>query len=345
MKKNLVMLFLAFCVIAGCDKTSDKQGDSSVFEIVKVYERGPLTVNVKVDKSVINIAQTINLELQASLQQGYEIQMPQVAEELKDFGIVDWQNLGSRLGNDNNIITACRYRLEPFISGKFDLPSFKFAFFKTDDSEQIRHHLETEPIAVEVTSLIGEDRANLVIEDIEDVVQMSEKPSYWLLWVIGVLILLLSGWAWFKARQKKLRKLIRIFKPAHEIAYARLRALEKENLIAAGKVKEFYERISDILRRYIEDRFQLRAPERTTEEFLVELSGSNQLSSSDKYDLRQFLEHCDLVKFAKFNPAAEQIQKTFELVEKFIEKTKSDEHKIDITRNFEVQEHLTAGKM
>ena len=58
---------------------------------------------------------------------------------------------------------------------------------------------------------------------------------------------------------------------AHEMAYARLRALVAEKLVEQGRIKEFYERISGILRHYIEDRFDLHAPERTTEEFLAEL--------------------------------------------------------------------------
>ena len=78
-------------------------------------------------------------------------------------------------------------------------------------------------------------------------------------------------------------------------------------------------------------RFSLRAPERTTEEFLYELANTNVLPESDKESLAQFLQHCDLVKFAKHEPTTEQIQETFDLVKAFIEKTKSDERKVDVT--------------
>jgi hypothetical protein len=118
-----------------------------------------------------------------------------------------------------------------------------------------------------------------------------------------------------------------------------LKALVEENLVEAGKIKEFYERISSILRHYIEHRFDLRAPERTTEEFLAELKYTEVLSVSDKESLEEFLTHCDLVKFAKHSPATEQIQQTFDLVKDFIEKTKSDESRIDVTDN--LQENKT----
>jgi hypothetical protein len=136
---------------------------------------------------------------------------------------------------------------------------------------------------------------------------------------------------WLLLYKRRVKKLIRIFKPAHEIAYARLRSLVALNLVEAGRLKEFYESISSILRHYIEDRFNLHAPERTTEEFLVELQSTNVLAPSDKEVLGEFLTHCDLVKFAKHDPTAEQIQRTFDLVKDFIERTKSDTHNVDVT--------------
>ena len=98
------------------------------------------------------------------------------------------------------------------------------------------------------------------------------------------------------------------------------------------------ERISDILRHYIEHRFDLRAPERTTEEFLIELQYTDALSESDKGDLGEFLTHCDMVKFAKYSPTTEQIQQTFDLVKSFIEKTKSDETRVDVTDALEARQ-------
>ncbi|UCD51176.1 MAG: hypothetical protein JSW27_00820, partial [Phycisphaerales bacterium] len=191
--------------------------------------------------------------------------------------------------------------------------------------------------------LLGEDRAGLVIEDIEDVVAMPRKASLWWLWVLLVLVAIAGAFAgWWFVHKKRVQALVRIFKPAHELAYARLRVLVAENLVEAGRIKEFYERISGILRHYIEDRFDLRAPERTTEEFLVELQRTDVLAASDKEVLGEFLMHCDLVKFAKHDPTTEQIQRTFDLVKDFIERTKSDERQIDVTDRVDAETASTA---
>jgi hypothetical protein len=236
-----------------------------------------------------------------------------------------------------------QYRLEPFLSGTYPIPAFTFEFYDTNSPEDKKYELTTEPIEIEVTSLLGEERAELKIYDIEDVLEMPRQKSFVWVWVLGVIVVAATAGMWLYLRGKQVKELIRIFKPAHELAYERLRALVKEDLVSAGKIKEFYERISNILRHYIEHRFSLRAPERTTEEFLAELANTEVLPACEKERLGEFLKHCDLVKFAKHNPTTEQIQETFDLVKDFIEETKSNERKVDVTEMVESEETVKIG--
>ena len=343
--KVLVLLAFMLVIITGCDKSTDKKDDKTSFEIDKKFERGPLTAHIKIDKSKITIADTLLLEIQAAIEPGYDVNMPNVNKVLENFGIIDWKNLGDKLDENNNVVSTYQYRLEPFLSGTFPIPAFKFEFYDVNNPGEKHYELETEPIDIEVASLLGEQRANLKISDIEGVVNMPEKASYlwvWLLSAVAIIAVAVSVIVYLK--RKHVQELVRIFKPAHEIAYERLRILVSKNLIEDGKIKEFYEGISDILRHYIEHRFDLRAPERTTEEFLYEIQYTNVLSKSDKASLGEFLTHCDMVKFAKFNPTQEQIQTTFDLVKGFIEKTKSEEKQIDVTGT-ETEETVEIGSV
>lgn len=345
--KKLFMLYaLTACALmlacAGCEKDAETKAERTEFEIDKSYERGPLTVHIRLDKDKITIAQTVLLELEASIESGYEVQMPKVEQVYENFGIVDWDNLGDRLDESNNVVKRYQYRLEPFLSGNFPIPAFTFEFYDVNSVEDKKYELATEPIDIEVASLLGEQLAELVIADIEGVVEMPEKASYWWAWSIGAVAIIAVA-CWLYLRRKSYTELVRIFKPAHEIAYERLRVLVKDDLVNAGRIKEFYERISDILRHYIEHRFNLRAPERTTEEFLTELAVTDVLAESDKQDIGEFLKHCDLVKFAKYNPTTEQIQRTFDLVKDFIEKTKSEEQKIDVTDAVKTEQAVEVG--
>jgi hypothetical protein len=332
---------LLFC--AGCGKSPEGESAVSKFAIDEDFERGPLTVHVRADKSTLTIAETVLLELEATIEPGYEVQMPKVDKVLDNFGIVDWDGLGDKLDESGNVVSTYRYRLEPFLSGTYSIPAFTFEFHDVNSPEERKYELTTEPFDIEVTSLLGEQRAELNIEDIEEVVEIPKEPSLWWAWALGAAALGTGAGVWLWLRRKRVKELVRIFKPAHELAYERLRALVKEDLVGAAKIKEFYERISDILRHYIEHRFSLRAPERTTEEFLPELANTDVLSESDKESLGEFLQHCDLVKFAKHEPTNEQIQETFDLVKNFIEKTKSDERKVDITDMVASQETAEIG--
>jgi len=329
-------------VCGGCRDGSEGEAEKARFEIDEPYDRGPLTVHVRLDKGKLTIAETLLLELEATIEPGYEVRMPKVDAVLVNFGIVDWNNLGDKLDKDNNVVSTYRYRLEPFLSGKYEIPALTFEFVDVNSPEAKTYQLATEPIEVEVASLLGEERADLVIEDIEDVVEMPREASLWWVWVLLAACIAGAGGLWLLLRRRRAIELIRIFRPAHEIAYARLRALVKEDLLKAGRIKEFYERISSILRHYIEHRFDLKAPERTTEEFLSELGATDVLGATDKESISEFLRHCDLVKFAKHHPTNEQIQRIFDLVKEFIGKTKSEERMIDVTDKVKTEQTIEA---
>jgi len=117
-----------------------------------------------------------------------------------------------------------------------------------------------------------------------------------------------------------------IFKKAppklpHEIALEEIEASRKQ-FAAGGEVKDYYVKISDSIRRYIEGAFSLKAPEMTTQEFLSSLKGSSKLQSSHKDLLVIFMETCDLVKFAKYKPAMNDIENIFNTAKKFIDESK-----------------------
>jgi hypothetical protein len=339
----MLLCFGVLWLCSGCGKNPDGKTDKAKFEIDKDYERGPLTVHIRADKATMTIAETVLLELEAAIESDYEVRMPKVDKVLESFGIVDWDNLGDKLDPNNRVVSTYQYRLEPFLSGTYPIPAFTFEFYDVNNPEDKKYELTTEPIVIEVTSLLGEQRAELKIDDIEDVLEMPRQKSFVWIWVLGMIVVAAVVVLWLYLRGKRVKELVRIFKPAHEIAYERMRALVNEDLVGAGRIKEFYERISDILRHYIEHRFSLKAPERTTEEFLAELANTDVLPAAEKQRLGEFLQHCDLVKFAKHNPTTQQIQETFDLVKDFIEKTKSDERRVDVTDMTGSEEAITVG--
>ena len=153
---------------------------------------------------------------------------------------------------------------------------------------------------------------------------VSFPPNYLLLAVI--LILLAVAALFFLIRflisNRKKRPVPAIAKPAHVAAYEALEALRKKELPQRGRIKEYYYELSDIVRHYIEKRFNVRAPEMTTEEFLYALGSSDDLLKEHRDALNGFLHHCDLVKYAKYGPTLVEIDDAFGAAKELIDQTK-----------------------
>ena len=109
--------------------------------------------------------------------------------------------------------------------------------------------------------------------------------------------------------------------PAHIKALAALNELKASDLLEKNLFKEYFSALCDILRHYIEDRFNLRAPEQTTEEFLTLLRQDPRFTYEQREMLRGFLNECDMIKFAKQETSLRAAQDATEKTEAFIEAT------------------------
>ena len=85
----------------------------------------------------------------------------------------------------------------------------------------------------------------------------------------------------------------------------------RESDLATRDVKQFYVELTAIVRRYIERTKGIRAPEQTTQEFLLEISRRKDFPAEQSRRLKSFLEAADLVKFAAHQPREEDIEESF----------------------------------
>src|SRR5262249_34141795 len=97
--------------------------------------------------------------------------------------------------------------------------------------------------------------------------------------------------------------------------------LKRRNLIAAGAFKEYYSTLSDIVRAYLEQRFRLRAPEMTTEEFLLTTAREGRLEPVHRRLLGEFLSESDLVKFARHLPTIADSERAWTAARRFVDET------------------------
>jgi hypothetical protein len=140
----------------------------------------------------------------------------------------------------------------------------------------------------------------------------------WIAWLLGALILGAILWKlWQKYRKKTVAAKPAIVIPAHRKAKDRLRTASE----LMSDPYAFCSLVSNVVRSYIEDRFNLHAPDRTTEEFMDELRVSTQLHADHKRLLEEFLTQCDLVKFARHEPTVPELQALLDAALRFVDET------------------------
>ncbi len=142
---------------------------------------------------------------------------------------------------------------------------------------------------------------------------------WWTLAAVALVAILRLAWLYWQKRRSQIAQEPPV--PAHLRAKQALeRALE-----IIGQPKPFCILVSDTVRFYLEERFRFRAPERTTEEFLRELSATDRLSPEQKVSLGSFLESCDLVKFAKYEPGENELRELQVSAVRLVEETEPKE--------------------
>lgn len=326
----LVLCLLLPFVLASCQPEPGKETTAADQGIIQNYVQGPFTLVQRVSKKEITTAGQLEVVLEAAVPENTAVEFPGYSASLGDFTLKDTRNVPARMtgsGDTVRVVHQVTYLLEPYLPGTYTIPAMAVNFHdKKNDAEVIK--LVTEAVQVPVQSLLEPGAAAVEIKDIRG--PLSLPPDRIKQVLAGSLVLLLAllalaGFFFWKHRAGK--KLPPAVPPRPEaIALQELDRLLADNLLAAGAIKLFHLRISDILRHYLENRFGLQAPERTTEEFLLELSRGkspeSSLLGSHKTLLADFLTQCDLVKFAKHEPSLAQCEKTAVLCREIIEKTK-----------------------
>ncbi|MCK9413169.1 MAG: hypothetical protein M0Q53_12780 [Prolixibacteraceae bacterium] len=150
-------------------------------------------------------------------------------------------------------------------------------------------------------------------------------------WILGIILIATIVFFILYAINRR-RKNIPLFTlpvkpklPPHVIALGELDKLKEEQLWQHDKVKDYYTRLTDIIRVYLEERYEVPAMEQTTHEILAEFKGDNsQIKGKLFTGLQKTLNTSDLVKFAKYTPLADENH--FVLVQAYnlVEETKPE---------------------
>lgn len=205
------------------------------------------------------------------------------------------------------------YKITSFDSGRVALPPL--VFYSGKDS------LRSDSLILQV--IVPEVRQDQDYYDLKDILQVERPWWFWPAWIgAGLLALALIIWLirYLKNRGSAREPAPAPSIPPHREAQESLEQLAREELWQKGETKIYYSRLVDILRRYLERRYGMKAMESTAGEVadkIRPLKVTEELSQ----ELRQMLEQSSLVKYARWNPRDSENDRAWQLVRDFVSET------------------------
>ncbi|MBR0459838.1 MAG: hypothetical protein IJJ26_11430 [Victivallales bacterium] len=315
-----VLTVLLFCLAAGAEEAK-----RDPVPYTREFRSGTATVRLALDRTVLGLDETITLTLEAEAPESYIITLPELQDGVKQF---KWELLsteGPALTANGTMLVKRSLLLEPIlIPEQSRIGPMVVRFQNRADGQELP--IETEEVPLDIQNPPPEYWQNLTVDESATATPMDRlappRRRLWPWFALAGVLLLAAFAVWYFTRKK-------VLPPPpppdpYEVAIAELRVLVEQKLIENGETMEYYNRIQQILRNYIEGRFALHAPERTTEEFLTEITGRPELEPY-RVLLQNFLTHCDLVRFAKHNPELAEIDATYDDCLKFLTKTRPAE--------------------
>ena len=215
------------------------------------------------------------------------------------------------------------YYLTQFDEGKYTIPSQKIRINNKD--------YFTDSLLVEVHT-VAIDTLKQPLYDIKPI-QEVKKPftSYgWILTIIAaVLLLLIVAFVYFVFIRKKKFPFLQTQKklPPFDRAIQDLKELQNSKYLIQSQHKEYYTRLTDIVKAYLEEEVHILAKESTTDELLTKINllqekGKLNLNQETITNLKRVLQTADLVKFAKNKPSDDSAEYDRETIENVVIKTK-----------------------
>ncbi|HXS82025.1 MAG TPA: DUF4381 family protein [Methylomirabilota bacterium] len=234
-----------------------------------------------------------------------------LADSLGAFVIAKEERKSVRRGDLDE--TTYKLAVACFRAGRQTLPGLRFTVSFGEQGDT----LIGDTVGVTIASVLPDS-----MKDVRGLKPAETFPNYWL-WLIPAILVLVAVLAWLGwklyRRLKRLHEALPPPLPAWEEALGALDRLPWREWLADGQLKRLYYALSEILKRYLERRFEFDAVEQTTTELLASMR-AHKLPMRD--EISRFFARCDLVKYAKTVPPEEETERALEQLRDFVQRTK-----------------------
>jgi hypothetical protein len=318
---------------AGChgDEASDPAAGAAPIApakdaLSKTTEVGPVKATVKVWPAKPTLGDAIYARLEIDAPAGVAIDAPfQEAgdQRLGRFRVVAFTRDTQRKpdGGQHHEQT---YTLDAPASGRQRIPPLRF---EMTDARQgpaagVPQEVLTDEVPLEVAPLPAEAASAPLKAALGELDPDIGGVGWVGLLGIASLCAIVGAGAVLGYRAWHARRRIERQRSAYDEAVLRLRELEQAGPPDDTAADAWFVALSAIVRHYLEQRYEIRAPELTTEEFLQVATARPELSGEHRALLTSFLERCDRVKFAGYRPDADESLATLKAARGFVEDTR-----------------------
>jgi hypothetical protein len=323
--RSHVLTFLISCALLFCGGCRPA-APATPAGLTAEAERGPYKFTVEISPKEAWVGDAITIKLRATTPEGQVVELPGAG----DFGgltILNVEKNDPKPAIDGGLVWEQTVAATADVSGAVDMPALTMKYgaqpAQADSPPIFDSELAVDAQKIEVRSALTSQDSVSSPRDITGVLTPGRRPLTAWEWaglvggilLLGTLATLVTIW---------IRRVIN--RPPPPIlpevwALRQLSLLEAETLIAEWRPKGFYYGLSEIVRGYIEKKFRLAAPEMTTEEFLVALARDRRAVPYDAFTLREFMEACDLVKYAALEPVPADGQNALGRARSFVDAT------------------------
>ncbi|WP_217603921.1 hypothetical protein [Chitinophaga sp. GbtcB8] len=327
MRKRIILQRIFLCVLLGylCP--------------FRLLAQDHYQVKALADTDKIRIGEQVKVELSAKVDlnqlkaASLRLTFPNLPDSFNHWEVVDRSKLDTVTNAGNNeTFFKQTFTLTSFDSGRWDIPALRFDVFSPAGMVDSAF---SEPIGIDVNTVAVD--TTKAFKPIKSVRTVSWNIwDYWLYMAIGaaVVLLALGLWLYFRKRPVKEKVAPAVpLEPVYDRTLRLLKELDAEKVWQQGNVKEYYTRLTDILRTYFEEQFGIAALEQTTAELLQNIKPVTILNQQrDK--LRALLSLADLAKFAKLQPTPQEHEESMYKAVEIVEWTKPAA-KPEVTQNAE----------
>jgi len=272
----------------------------------------------RVDKLVITVGELIDYQMEVDLPKGYEAAIPPPGAQLGEFLIRNYE-IPAPEKITGRVKQKFIFKITAYATGESSIPPVPVIIMK---DKQPAAMILAEEIRIRVAPVTSAE--DLEIKDIKP--PLPAPFNYRPLLISGAVIagLLAIGIATFLLISRLRRPALEMPEPLPEpetLALKELADLDALGLLEKGQIELYYTRLNEIFRRYLGLRFGIYALEFTTTEIMNALK-KQFLEHATFQAIQNFLEECDLVKFAKFIPESKAQREIMTQARKIIELTR-----------------------